>query len=305
MSEFDFNQIRRLDGGLLLVFRELLRTGRASTVAERLGLSPSAISHALNRLRDLFDDPLFIRRPHGFEPTRRAEELGPQVEALIELTGRTLSRDAAFDPLRSTRLFRFAAPEFVTALIGGELINRLKTAAPTVTFGVSFSGEEDAFRALRKGEIEFAIGRFGAARPGFVVQPLFEDHYCVAARQDHPLLRGAIDETQWQRIGHIFAWSAAEVGGDAGVGIGDPDAGIKHLASVPQWLTALAMAASTDGLVTCPRRLAERHAERLGLQVLDLPFPPNSISVSVVRRTGASDAGVDWFLERVREAVGA
>ena len=63
---------------------------------------------------------------------------------------------------------------------------------------------------------------------------------------------------------------------------------IKSPGSVPQWLTALAMAASTDGLVTCPRRLAERHAERLGLQVLDLPFPPNRISVSVMRRRRAS-----------------
>src|SRR5215469_4825440 len=118
MSDFDLNQIRRLDGGLLLVFRELLRTGRASVVAERLGLSPSAISHALNRLREVFDDPLFIRRPHGFEPTRRAEQLGPQVEALLELANRTVSRDAGFDPASSRRRFRFAAPEFVTSLIG-------------------------------------------------------------------------------------------------------------------------------------------------------------------------------------------
>src|SRR5258705_12032225 len=130
MSEFDLNQVRRLDGGLLLVFRELLRTGRASTVATRLGLSPSAISHALNRLRDLFGDPLFIRRPHGFEPTRRAEELGPQVEALLELTQHTLSREAGFDPAESTRQFDFAAPEFVAALIGAEMIQRLKAAAP-------------------------------------------------------------------------------------------------------------------------------------------------------------------------------
>jgi DNA-binding transcriptional LysR family regulator len=299
MSEFDLNQIRRLDGGLLLVFRELLRTRRASTVAQRLGLSPSAISHALTRLRDLFDDPLFIRRPHGFEPTRRAEELGPKIDALIELTGQTLSKDAGFDPALSRRMFRFAAPEFVTALIGAALINRLKAAAPEVTFGVSFSGEEDAFRALRKGEIEFAIGRFGAARPGFTVEPLFDDEYCVVARRDHPQLKGAIDEPQWQGIGHIYAWSAAEVGGDTG----PAHIRIKSLAFVPQWLTALTMAASTDGLVTCARRLAERHAERLGLQVLDLPFPPNRISVSVMRRTGTADAGVDWFLGEVREAV--
>src|SRR6186713_2483094 len=126
MSDIDQNQLRRLDGGLLLVFRELLRTGRASIAAERLGLSQPAISHGLNRLRDLFGDPLFVRRPHGFEPTRRALELGPQVDALISLANAALNPDAAFDPARTNRLFRFAAPEFVIALIGGQLINRLK-----------------------------------------------------------------------------------------------------------------------------------------------------------------------------------
>jgi DNA-binding transcriptional LysR family regulator len=300
MSDFDLNQIRRLDGGLLLVFRELLRTGRASAAAQRLGLSPSAISHALTRLRDLFDDPLFVRRPHGFEPTRRAQELGPQVEALLELAHGTLTREPGFDPASSTRTFRFAAPEFVTALVGARLIGQLKAVAPDVSFGVGFFGEEDAFRALRKGEIDFALGRFGTARPGFTVEPLFDDHYCVAARKDHPHIRGVIDEAQWRETGHIYAWWASEVGGDVGA-----DASVKHLASVPHWLTGLMMAASTDGLVTCPRRLAERHADRLGLQVLDLPFPPDRISVSVMRRKGAQDAGVDWFLEQLREAADA
>jgi DNA-binding transcriptional LysR family regulator len=297
MSDFDTNQVRKLDGGLLLVFRELLRTGRASVVADRLGLSPSAISHALNRLRDLFDDPLFVRRPHGFEPTRRAEALGPQVEALLELTRRTLSRDAGFDPAASRRQFLFAAPEFVAALIGAELLQRLKRTAPGVRFGIGHWDEEGAFRALRTGEIDFAVGRFGAARPGFTVEPLFEDNYAVAARVDHPQLRGAISEAQWRGIGHIYAWSPSETAKDSDSGQ------VAHLASVPHWLTALLLAASTDGLVTCPRRLAERHAGRLGLQVLDLPFPPNRISVSVMRRTGAPDAGVDWFLDQVRGAA--
>src|SRR5687768_8137790 len=98
MSDIDQNKLRRLDGGLLLVFRELLRAGRASVAAERLGLSQPAISHALGRLRDLFDDPLFVRRPHGFEPTRRAQELGPQIEALIGLAGAALSPDNSFEP---------------------------------------------------------------------------------------------------------------------------------------------------------------------------------------------------------------
>src|SRR5579871_2525803 len=98
MDEFDQLQIRKLDGGLLLIFRELLARRRARAVADQLALSPSAISHALVRLRDIFGDPLFIRRSHGLEPTQRALELGPRIEALIELIGQAVSSDAGFDP---------------------------------------------------------------------------------------------------------------------------------------------------------------------------------------------------------------
>src|SRR5689334_5932332 len=98
MQDIDFNNIRRMDGSLLLVFHELLREKRATTVAERLGLSQSAISHALARLREIFGDPLFVRKPHGLAPTRRALELGPQVEALLQLADTTLARERKFEP---------------------------------------------------------------------------------------------------------------------------------------------------------------------------------------------------------------
>lgn len=302
MSDFDENKIRRLDGTLLLVFRELLRTRRATSAAEQLRLSSSAISHALTRLRDLFDDPLFIRRPHGFEPTRRALELGPRIEALIELTGQALSGSEAFDPQRSRRFFRFAAPEFVTALIGAELINQLKVSAPGVTFGLGFTAEADAFRALRRGQIDFALGRFDSDRPGFTRELLFEDRYCVAARQGHPAVGGELNWKAWRDAGHIFAWSPSEVGADSEEAA--PGEQVARLAVVPQWVTALLLAAGSDGLVTCPRRLAERYAGRLGLQVLDPPFDPHPVAVSVVRRAGVADPGLDWFLEEVRRAVG-
>ena len=299
MGDIDNNKLRRLDGGLLLVFRELMRTGRASIVAERLGLSQPAISHSLGRLRDLFGDPLFVRRPHGFEPTRRALALGPQVEALIALADEALSPDAGFDPAHSTRRFRIGAPEFVTALIGAALIERLKVSAPGVTFVIGHVTEDDAVRAVKTGEGDFAIGRFGAARPGFTVEPLFEDAYCAVARKGHPAIGGAIGYEAWRDTGHIYAWNLAEIGE------ADENRSIRMLAAVPQWLTVLLLVASTDAVGTVPRRLAERHAEMLGLQVLDLPLPPNRISVSVMRRAGVADAGTDWFLDQVRAAVDA
>jgi DNA-binding transcriptional LysR family regulator len=300
MSEFDQNQIRRLDGGLLLVFRELLRTRRAAVVADRLGLSPSAISHALTRLRDVFGDQLFVRRPHGFEPTRRALELGPKIEALIQLTAQAISPDHGFEPGRSERRFNLGAPEFVTALIGAELINRFRETAPGVTFTVTHVAEEDAFKALRLGQIDLAVGRFGAARPGYVTQALFVDHYCVAARQGHPTLRGAIDFAGWRDTGHVYAHSASETAADAA----DDGTRIAWRAAVPHWLTVLLLVASTDSIATVPRKLAERHAGMLGLQVLDLPFEPDTITVSTLRRAGVKDPGVDWFLEQIQTAAG-
>src|ERR1700681_3506923 len=103
MSNIDTVNIRRLDGGLLLVFRGLLRRRQTTAVARELGLSQSAVSHALTRLRDLFGDPLFIRRSHGLEPTQRALELGPRIEALINAIGEAVSAETGFDPARSRR----------------------------------------------------------------------------------------------------------------------------------------------------------------------------------------------------------
>src|SRR5258707_316439 len=105
MSDIDIKNIRRVDGGLLLVFGGLLRRRRATAVARELGLSHSALSHALTRLRDVFDDPLFIRRPHGLEPTRRALELGPRIDTLLDQIDETLRRGQTFAPATSTRRF--------------------------------------------------------------------------------------------------------------------------------------------------------------------------------------------------------
>ena len=303
MSDIDTNKLRRLDGGLLLVFRELLRERRASRVAEKLGLSQPAISHALNRLRDLFEDPLFVRRPHGFEPTRRALELGPQIDALIGLAGAALNPDAGFDPASSTRTFRFAAPEFVIALMGAELINRLKAQASGVMFGVGHASEEDCVRQLRRGEVDFGLGRFAAKRPGYLIEPFLEDHYCIVARQGHPRIDGAIDAETWRTWGHVFAWNPSETASDDSQQ--DTPQRVAMTCAVPGWLTVLLLVGATDGIATVPRRLAERHAGQLGLQVLDMPFPPNAITVSVMRRAGVADAGVDWFLGEVRSAAGA
>jgi DNA-binding transcriptional LysR family regulator len=303
MSDFDINQIRRLDGALLLVFRELLRRRRATEVADRLGLSPSAISHALTRLRDLFGDPLFIRRPHGLEPTRRALELGPKVENLLQVASATLGQERAFDPAGTERRFVISAPEFVSAQIGAPLIDLFARDAPRAQFVLVSLNQAAAMEGLRRGEVDLAVGRFDQPLSlGLTSEPLFEDVYCVVARRGHPRIDGAIDLATYCEAGLVLAVSTAETSPGEEVMPGRGAARVR--AFVPRWLTVLVMVATTDAIGSCPRRFAASQADTLGLQVLDTPFEDGPFRVSLVRRADATDPALEWLEAQVRRAVG-
>ena len=297
MQDIDFNNIRRMDGSLLLVFHELLREKRATAVAQRLGLSQSAISHALTRLRDIFGDPLFVRKPHGLEPTRRALELRPRIEALLQMADETLARERKFVPAESKRRFILSAPEFVTALIGARLVETLRKQAPHTSVILESASHPQAFQYLKRGEVDLVLGRFDAVPSGLVSSVLFEDRYCIIARRGHPKFRGRISIEDYQNFGHVFAISEGTPEDEAS------DTSVALRAAVPRWLTVLVMVAASDALGTVPLRLAERHAKMLGLQVIKTPFVQNPITVSVARRDGVKDAGADWFLDQVRSAV--
>ncbi|HEX2890596.1 LysR family transcriptional regulator [Vineibacter terrae] len=301
MRDIDHSHIRLLDGSLLLVFRELSRTRRTTEAARRLGLTQSTVSHALARLRDLFDDPLFVRRPHGLEPTRRALELAPRIDALIDMADAVMGHDGDFDPARSDRRFRIAAAEFVMALIGAKLAQAFAQQAPQASFSVEFLLGRASLDSLRRGETDLVLGQFLALPPGFEAETLYEDGYCVVARKRHPRVKGTIDAATYASLPNIFVGPSGETG------ITDATLPSRRVVStvalVPRWLTALTMVAGSDAIATCPRRLAERQAKSLGLQVIDTRFAGPRFMVSAVRRAGHADAGLDWLLSAIRAAV--
>ncbi len=313
MIEYDQSQIRRVDGGLLLIFRELLIRRRASEVAQHLGFSPSAISHALGRLRELFGDPLFIRRSHGLEPTRRALELAPRIEALIDLIGATVSAGGDFDPAMSRRRFGIACPEDVASLIGDRLVETFRREAPRATFATRWAILDRALRAVRRGEVDVALGVFGQIPSGLVARPLYADEYCVIARRGHPRIHGSIDLITYGRMGHLFVGNPdGALADDAPIDrevmdvtygeLPGPDRVRTH-GYVSQWETAMLIVSRGDVLADCPRRLAERFADQLGLQVLDPPFLPFRFTIQAVHRAESHDPGLDWLLSRLHDAV--
>jgi DNA-binding transcriptional LysR family regulator len=293
MSDFDQVQIRKLDGGLLLIFHELMARRRASEAATHLGLSPSAVSHALGRLRDLFGEALFVRRSHGLEPTQRARELAPRIEELIALIGAAVSSGAAFDPARCRRRFR--------------------EEAPLATFSTRYAILARALRAVRRGEADVALGAFRQIPAGLIARPLFDDDYCVIARRGHPIVRGSVDAATYASIGHLFVGNPdGALADEAPIDRAEMDDAygelpgperVRTFGYVMQWETAMLVVSADDVLAECPRRLALRYADKLGLQVLDPPYHPFRYTIQAVRRGEGADPGVDWLLAKLDEAV--
>lgn len=313
MSDFDRKNIRKIDGGLLLIFRELLIRRKASEVASIMGLSQSAISHAMTRLRDVFSDPLFIRKSHGLEPTRRAIELGPKVEALLDLAASTLSNSSVFDASQSRRRFNIAWPAPLLSAFGSRIVETFLNEAPNASFASRQLMLDMALGALQRGDVDLAIGVFPSVPPGLQSEHILTDPYCVVARKNHPSVSDSIDLESYLTTGHIIMGSPLGVGvdevtfdreqlADAFGSIPDP-AEMRMIGYVTQFETALLMASSSNALVTCPRSLAEAVADRLQLQILDLPFELEPVEIVAVSRSESNDAGVEWLLQTIRTAV--
>ncbi len=299
MVDIDEMKIRRLDGTLLLVLRELLRRRKATDVARRLGLSQSAVSHALARLRELFDDPLFVRQPHGLSPTRHALALAPKIDALLEGVSDALGLSTRFDPERSARSFRIGAPEFLVALLAGPLLEDFARNAPGARFAFLPSLGEEALQALRRDEMDLAVGRFARVPDDLAATRLLEDRYCLVARKGHPAVPRKLDRQQLRTLDHVQVSVAGDFQSPLLPELQALGIERRVVASVPRFLNAFLVVASSDAVAIVPRSLAHAHGPALGLRLHDLAVRLRPIRALAVCRAHP-DPGTEWLIERVR-----
>src|SRR5678815_4147371 len=124
-----------LDLNLLRVLDVLLEERSVTRAGARLGLTQSAVSHALNRLRFVLNDELFTRGPTGMQPTQRAVDMGPQVHAALNQLQAALS-PADFEPATSERRFSVVAGPYASAILVPPVVGRLAVAAPHVDLAI-------------------------------------------------------------------------------------------------------------------------------------------------------------------------
>ena len=314
-TDIVISKIRKLDGNLLLIMQQLLQHHSVSKTAEALSLGQSTVSHALTRLRELFDDPLFLRRPHGLQPTKFALELEPKIEALLTQIEATLRLGDKFDSQHAQREFKISAPEFVTIILAAPVLNHLSKVAPSVGVRFVHLAEADAFEQLKRGEIDLALGRFDARaitdlednnqirppnanikEPGVKISHLFEDHFCLAARKGHNVFKQPLTTQTYSSQSHIWAYSESETtAADANFDYSN------YLGSlVPSWLSALTIAARTNYVATCPSMLVKSLMPQLALESMALSPEHSKLDVFMATRENTRDAGTNWIIQELK-----
>ncbi|MCG8337034.1 MAG: LysR family transcriptional regulator [Proteobacteria bacterium] len=181
LAEFDLN--------LLVIFDAIYKEKNLTRAGQRLNLSQPAISHALNRLRSAFDDPLFVRHGYRMEPTPLTEELKENIKKVLELTERTLEDRGPFDPYRSTRTFHIGMQDYPMMVVLPKLLKSIKDQAPNIRIRTFHLTIENRKTALEDGKLDMVIGVRQDFGSSIFQQYLFRDREVCIVRQDHPTVK--------------------------------------------------------------------------------------------------------------------
>jgi DNA-binding transcriptional LysR family regulator len=302
--------VTHLDLNLLSIFDALIEQRSVTRVAERLGITQSAVSHALGRLRRSLDDPLFVRGPNGFQPTPRAEEIAPSIrDGLATLRG-ALS-PGVFDPQTSQRRFTIAASAYFCSLLIPSLIEETRSAAPFISLRILPSSDRIG-AWLDRGVIDLALGSSIAVPPRYIVEPLWTETMVWIAAASNPICQGTIGADR------IDAQPRVMISVDRPFEMPSPSA--SEAPQVP-WLhtgslvrdtlphpgesitvydsqTAVALVARTDLVASIPRRVAQREMAHTPIVILDTNTDEMSFEVSMQwHQNQRADKGLIWLRE--------
>jgi DNA-binding transcriptional LysR family regulator len=238
MSDVDLNLLVALDA--------LLAEGSVAGAARRLGLSASAMSRTLARLRAATDDPLLVRAGRSLVPTPRAADLRERVPSLTQEVRALLQPVAKeLDLAVLERNFTLRANEAFVHVFAARLVAAVTKAAPGVRLRFAPKPDKDV-RPLREGAADLEIGVLGQTGPEVRVQALFTDRYVGAVRQGHPLLAGEITAERFAACGHVVVSYPAHAVDPVDEALGALGLARHVVVEAPSFPAALAIACASD-----------------------------------------------------------
>ena len=257
------------DLNLLVTLDVLLTEGSVAGAARRLGLSASAMSRALARLREVTGDPLLVRAGRALVPTPRAMEQRSQVGPLVDGAKAVLRPAEKLDLSRLRRRFILRSSEGFVETFGPRLLAMTAAEAPGVLLQFLTKPDKDS-APLRDGEVDLETGVIDTATaPEMRALPLFEDRWLSVVRAGHPLTKGAVTAARFAAADHILTLRRGLHGEEIDVAIRAAGLERRIATVVNGFATAIALARQTDLVATVPAR----HTEGLRQDMVGVPLP--------------------------------
>ncbi len=259
------------DLNLLTVFRLLMEVGSVSKVAVRIGITQSALSHALNKLRIQFDDPLFTKTSQGMQPTLRATEIYHAVKEPLERLTDALQQTQEFDAKTSQHTFILGTSDYFEKLFLTKIIHYFTRHAPKVKLQCITCNEQDLTKELR--EVDFIFGRFARPPENLYKKTLWQDSFVTLVNKNHPRIKqGEISLAQFIEEKHVLISPTGT--GSSFVDRELTKLGLKRNVTVTSRLfsTPIEIVQSSDMITTMPRRLASHCTDLNKVKLINTPL---------------------------------
>ena len=297
-------RFERLDLNLLTALNALLELRNVSAAARKLHLSQSAMSGALNRLRDYFGDELLVPSGRQMILTPKAEGLSKPVRDALLLIRSTITTPQAFDPKTTDRTFSIVCSDYVYAILMAETLRKASEAAPSAGFDLGFPNTQ-ANESFDRGEVDLMITLETHMSDRHPMEKLFEDDFCLIADKENPLAEKPMDLTTYEAAPHVVVY----FGSGHFPGIQDTLLEQRKISRrievrVPTFSAVAESVAGTGRVATMQRRYAEYLRRIYPLALLPLPFElPRIVESLQYHSIRSADAGLKWLRDRVYDEV--
>ena len=300
--------LARADLNLLVVFETVLEERHVGRAAARLTLSASAVSHGLGRLRQLLNDPLFLRTPKGVVPTARAIELAEPVADILARVRSVVSTAEPFDPAKSTRRFTIGAPDGISIVILPQLLTAVQRAAPHIDISVRqilptpARVWQSAVADLDARAMDIAIIPADDVPARFAERILYDEDFVIAMRKGHPF---GVEPTlqRFCAMQHLVVSLSGDAHGFVDEFLANQGYSRRIALTVPNFMFALAVIAETNLIAALPRKFVALHGGRFGVVGTEAPLPLDRFRVrAIAPRVAMMDSGLAWLFDTLGKA---